>query len=151
MATALRISEAASLGLHATACVAARTPEPVSCREMAALLGVSEAHLAKVLQRLVRYGLMRSARGPKGGFVLARPADQIRLIEVYQAVEGPLRLSPCLLGQPVCGTGRCILGPLLTVVNRQLTEALEGTTVAELALFGARPDPKQRRLGNAQS
>ncbi|MCF8044104.1 MAG: Rrf2 family transcriptional regulator, partial [Desulfarculaceae bacterium] len=68
----LKISEAASLALHTMGLLASRPGEQVPTRELAARLKVSEAHLAKVMQRLGRAGLVRSQRGPKGGFALER-------------------------------------------------------------------------------
>ncbi len=83
MATTLRISEAATLALHATALIGS-SPTRLSAHEMAERLNVSEAHLAKVLQRLAHAGLVRSVRGPHGGFMLARAGSEITLLEVVR-------------------------------------------------------------------
>jgi Rrf2 family protein len=109
----------------------------VTAHEVAETLSVSEAHLAKVLQRLARTGLVESVRGPKGGFALARAGEEISLLQVYEAIEGPLEDTHCLLGEPVCRGDRCILGGLLETVNRQAREYLAGTTLNELtAVYG---------------
>jgi Rrf2 family protein len=128
----LKISEAASLALHTTVLMAARPEERLSTHELAAPLGgVSEAHLAKVLQRLTKAGLVESTRGPGGGFTLARAGDGITLLEVFEAVEGPLDESTCLLGEPVC-QGQCLLGNLIPELNRQVREYLADTRLSEL-------------------
>lgn len=129
----LRISEAASLALHATTLLAANCNRPLSTKEIAAKLRASEAHLSKVLQRLGKVGLVDSTRGPKGGFCLAKAADDISLLEVYEAIEGPLQDSVCLLGEPVCQGEECILGGLLEMVNQQAREHLGGTFLSDLA------------------
>lgn len=128
----LKFSEAASLALH-TAVVLAQNPDKLlTTREIAGELGVSEAHLAKVLQRLVRCGLVHSFRGPGGGFVLASPAETVALLEIYQAIEGPVRAHHCLFDKPVCNGNDCILGGLLTSVHSQVEDYLRQTTLAKL-------------------
>ena len=113
-----KISEAASMALHTMAMMASKPDEPLSAHTMAKALGCSEAHLAKVLQRLGKSGLLASTRGPRGGFVLAKDAGAITLLEIYETIEGPLTPSQCLLGKPVCG-GNCILGGLLGEVDER--------------------------------
>lgn len=135
----LRISDAASLGLHAMTCLAGRRGGPARTAEIASTLGCSHAHLAKVFQRLAKAGLVRSERGPRGGFGLARPAEQITLGDVYEAIEGPLRPTDCLLARPVCGSRGCLLGDLLKSVNRQVDEYLRATTLADLGHLWAEP------------
>jgi len=131
MANVLKVSEAASLALHAMVLLAARD-EVVSTGEIASTLRVSVAHLSKVLQRLARVGLVRSIRGPKGGFILGKASEEITLLDVYEAIEGPLVPSNCLLNTPVCSGERCILGGLLETVNEQVREYLAGTRLSEL-------------------
>jgi Rrf2 family protein len=58
--------------------------------------------LSKVLQRLVRAGMVRSQRGSGGGFALAIPAARVSLLDVVQAIEGPIRLNQCLIEGPTC-------------------------------------------------
>lgn len=134
----LKISDAASLAIHAMAFLAQRFGKRTSAKQIASVLGVSENHLAKVCQRLAKAGLIEATRGPRGGFVLAQPADLITLIQVYEAVEGPLSPSRCLLHRPVCGEN-CIMGELVESVNRQVSEYLRWTTLAQLAKTSAFP------------
>ncbi|MCF8064724.1 MAG: Rrf2 family transcriptional regulator [Desulfarculaceae bacterium] len=127
----LKISEAASLALHTMGLLASRPGEQVPTRELAARLKVSEAHLAKVMQRLGRAGLVRSQRGPKGGFALERNPEDITLLEVYEATEGPLRERRCLLGKPMCN-GNCILGGLLERVGDEVRDYFSQTRLSDL-------------------
>ncbi|NMC70348.1 MAG: Rrf2 family transcriptional regulator [Myxococcales bacterium] len=129
----LAISDAASLALHTAGLLAADPARRRPARELAATLGVSQAHLAKVLQRLARAGLVHSVRGPAGGFVLRRPAGEVTLLEVYEAVMGPLRPSPCLLGRPTCSASGCVLGDLLRRVDADVRAYLSGTRLSALA------------------
>ena len=68
MPTMLKISEAATLALHTAFFLVTNPDRRLTTREMASTMGASEAHLSKVLQRLVHAGLVESVRGPKGGF-----------------------------------------------------------------------------------
>ncbi len=146
MANLLKISEAASLALHTMVYLAANGGRLATTHEIGELLGVSEAHLAKVLQRLAKVGLVDSTRGPRGGFCLARSGDDISLLEVYETIEGPLADSVCLLGTPICTGEKCILGGLLETVNRQVGEYLASTTLAELTdVYGGAQDEKAQR------
>jgi len=128
----LRISEAASLAIHTVVYLAGHTDALVSTRDIAKVLHASEAHLSKVLQRLARVGLVRSIRGPKGGFALLKPANKIPLLEVYEAIEGPINSSVCLLDEPACKTGRCVMGSILRGVYAEIDSYLTRTTVASL-------------------
>ena len=127
----LRISEAASLAMHTMALLAAYPDQALATRDMASSLRVSEAHLAKVMQRLGRAGLVNSFRGPKGGFSLAKPGDQITLLDVFQAVEGPLQPPGCLLGKPAC-QGDCILGGLLSRIGQEVRDYFSRTRLSDL-------------------
>ena len=130
MSSLLRVSEAASLALHTTVFLAGNPGQTVPAREIAATLDVSEAHLAKVLQRLAKVGLVRSFRGPKGGFVLGKNEDEITLLEVYESIEGPLETSSCLFDVQACNGNGCILGDLLETVHRQVTKYLSETKLS---------------------
>ena len=138
MSSILRVSDAASLALHATVFLAARPGGPVPVKEIAAFLGASKAHLMKVLQRLAKAGLVKATRGPAGGYELARRPEKIALKRVYEVIEGPLSITTCLFGKPVCN-GQCILGDLLEAVDERVRDRLAHTTVSDVSgVFGKR-------------
>lgn len=137
----LRISEAASLALHTIVMLAENVGSLLSTGHIASKLGVSEAHLAKVLQRLSKAGYVKSTRGPGGGFVLAKRLDEVRLLDIYELIEGPLEPTTCLLNKPVCN-GHCILGGLLGSLNRQVRERLSELTLSSLVPAQRRCDAK---------
>jgi len=132
MAGIMNISDAASLALHAAAYLAAREGERVATSRIAEALSVSAAHLAKVLGRLERAGLVRGRRGPTGGFELARSPERVTLRDAYEAVEGPIKSARCLLGKPVC-KGRCMLGDLVTSINDQVRAKLGAVRLSDVA------------------
>ncbi len=94
---------------------------------------VTTHHLAKVLQWLGKVGLTDSATGRYGGFRLAKPADELTLLEICEAIEGPLSEPGCLLGRSVCDMKGCLLSELIQSIGQQLEEFLTRTTLAELA------------------
>ena len=137
MSTAIKVSDAASLAMHTMALLAKRKERPMTAQEIAGTLKASKAHLAKVLQRLAHAGLLRSERGPGGGFTLARPGKEVTLLQVYETIEGPLASSTCLLRTRLCGGKNCILGGLLTQVNAQVRQYLAKTRLTDLSTFSA--------------
>jgi Rrf2 family protein len=131
MADLIRMSEATALGLH-TMAVVARHDEPTSTARIATELRASEAHLSKVLQQLVRVGLLSSKRGPSGGYALAKPAGEISLLDVYEALEGPFRQDGCLFAEPVCRQVNCILGDLVGRLRIEAHEQLGSTSLSDV-------------------
>lgn len=132
MANILKFSDAVSLALHTVVLLAANGKRSMSTREIAAALYASEAHLSKVLQRLTRVGLVKSIRGPKGGFELTGDPDSTSLLSVYEAIEGQLEGTDCLLGKRLCDGKSCILGELLKSTNRQVREYLSQTVLSDV-------------------
>jgi Rrf2 family nitric oxide-sensitive transcriptional repressor len=133
MDTILRISDAANLAIHAMAHIAkSKGGVNQSVGEIANHQGVSEAHLSKVMQRLVKVGLLTSRRGPGGGFQLGREAETISLLEILEAMDGPMSDCKCLLGRKKCLFGGCALGTLLTHVNHQVRVFLASRNLTDL-------------------
>ncbi len=135
---AVSFSEAASLAIHATAILAGAGDDPLTAGRMAEILGASEAHLAKVLARLSRAGLVAATRGPHGGFRLSVDASEVTLRDVYEAMEGKLETQHCLAGLPLCNKSRCPLGELLEKVSTEIVEGLAAITLHELRLVDKR-------------
>ncbi len=131
METMLNISEAANLALHAGILLARAEGQPLSARSMAGTLEVSYDHLAKVLQRLDRAGLVKATRGPGGGFSLAKKPGSIRLVDLYEAIDGKLAVSRCLFGRRVCFNGQCIMGDLLGRLSDQVREHFQKTRLSD--------------------
>jgi Rrf2 family protein len=97
------------------------------------LFGFSEAHFAKVMQALSRAGIVRSVRGPAGGTRLARKPDEINLLEVYEALDGPIAENRCLLSPKICTTRCCPLGRELARMNQGLRQTLSGATLLAMS------------------
>lgn len=95
--------------------------------------GVPASFLGKIFQSLSRAGIVKSARGSGGGFSLVRTPDEITVLEVIEAVEGPIALQRCLETDSDC-THRegCALCGLFSEAQDRVKEVFGRTSVAEL-------------------
>jgi Rrf2 family protein len=138
MSDLVKFSDASSLGLHAMALVAGAPDRHLSARELAGRLTVSEHHLAKVLQRLARAGLLESVRGPAGGFALRGDPARITLLEIHEAIDGRVDANHCLLSRErTCAS--CILGEAVREATAVLVGRLSRTRLADVAVALAEP------------
>lgn len=135
------LSKSCEYGLRATIYVAglqsARDFVPV--HEIAKELGISFSFLTKVLQKLVQAGLLRSARGPRGGVALCADAPHRVVMELLDCLDGRLRMEACLLGIRECSQRRPC--PIQMAWQRQrstLFAVLENTSLADLSALGFR-------------
>ena len=95
---------------------------------------VPESYLAKLFQDLNKAGLVRSHRGAKGGFSLARPASEITLRQVIEALQGPISLNRCLDIRDVCPhQDQCAVSLVLREAQEQLLQTLDAATFKALA------------------
>lgn len=87
----MRLGRAAAYAVFATAHLVERgSAAPIQGRDIAESCGIPSGHLLKILQQLVRARILSSERGPGGGFVLRKPPTQITLLEIIEAIEGPI-------------------------------------------------------------
>lgn len=93
-----------------------RSPAPFTARDLAENAGLSLPMVSKILKRLARAGILTSFRGVRGGYDLARSADDISVADIVDALEGPIGLMPCIEAVP----GNAI-------ANRTATSATTGT------------------------
>lgn len=133
MAYIQKISEAGSLALHSAILLAGAGDDKfLPANKMAEMLGASEAHLLKVLQRMVRAAFIDSVRGPSGGYRLKRPANDISLLEIYEVFEGPITTDECLLRKKICSGPTCKLDSFLAKMSQQAKKYLAETKLADL-------------------
>jgi len=107
--------------------------EATFVREVSRATAIPETFLAKIFQRLASKGLVRSRRGFRGGFRLARPARRINLREIVEALEGPIEFHRGLDRLRARGrTGRCQVRQIFGQVQRKVADILEQTTLADI-------------------
>lgn len=134
MSCILKISEAAAIALHAAVLLANNPNRMISVKNIASVLKVSKAHLSKVLLRLERMGLVLSVRGPKGGYALTKSGDDLTLLDIYEAIDGPLILNNCVLKNRICNGSNCIFGGILEILNREFKNQISKTKLNEVVV-----------------
>ncbi len=130
MAKILQLSEAASLALHSMVLIA-KSENHINVNKLAENMGVSRNHLAKVLQQLVKYNFLKSVRGPSGGFILNKPASQITILDIYEAIEGEIYSPECPLDKPVCPFEKCIMGNLVKDMTSQFKKHFQDNNLED--------------------
>jgi Rrf2 family protein len=129
----LQLSEAANLGVHALVYLA-QNPEAVSAAShIAEQMAVSSTHLSKVMGRLAVAGFLTSTRGARGGFALACAPEDVTVLEIVEAIDGPLPESTCMLGRPICSTETCAFTRLHDDVVALMRAHLGSMSIADLA------------------
>ena len=146
----MRFSTGLEYAIHALvylACMPADRPRLAS--EVAAAIDVPEAYLRKILQQLVRGGILSSLRGVRGGVRLARDPSQITLRHVVEAVEGSLPAYDCLRLRRGCSLGTdCPVRLQFERARRAMGAVLDETSMGDLAteLAGRRDGARWLRL-----
>jgi Rrf2 family protein len=96
--------------------------------------GLPRDFMAKVFQKLVHAGVLRSAKGRGGGFALSRPAHEITLMQVVEAVDGPQPYDRCVIGLARCSDDMpCAQHDLYKPIRQRIKDYLNTTTAADLA------------------
>jgi Rrf2 family protein len=104
----------------------------LSVTQVAAQEEISPAFLSKIVRSLARAGVLSTRRGVGGGMTLARPPEQITMLEVIEAAGGPLHLGECLLDPPTClRAPACPIHPHLCEAEQKLREELS-VSIADL-------------------
>ena len=94
---------------------------------------VSEQYLKNLMASLIAANLIRSVRGPRGGFTLARPPSQIRVIEIVQATEGSIALVDCVDAPEICSRADlCVTRDVWTEMGDAMSAVLESLTLQDL-------------------
>ncbi len=113
----------------------ARYPEqsPLAADTIAEALGAPRNYLAKTLHALARAGILRSSRGPGGGFSLLLSADDLTIAQVIAPFGEPADARVCLLNNRACdGQNRCASHNLWHAITEQQDQTMRHTTVADL-------------------
>ncbi len=114
----------------------------VQLRDVAAAGEIPAAFLGKIFQDLVRARLLRSAKGPHGGYALARPPEAVSLLEVKDAIDGTADLERCAVGLVRCSDEMpCPQHEIFKPLRKAIRQYLAGTTLADMAKAAA-----QKRL-----
>ncbi|PZQ51194.1 MAG: transcriptional regulator [Rhodovulum sulfidophilum] len=127
----LRLSRKTALALEAVLDIAYNArPDPVQSRDITARQGIPQRYLEQVLQRLVREGVLRGVRGPRGGYILARERRRVTLGDVVRVVQGldsdedPTPSTAAL--------GEQVIGPLWEGIEAEILRRFDAITMEDL-------------------
>lgn len=127
----LRLSRKTALALEAVLDIAYNArPDPVQSRDITARQGIPQRYLEQVLQRLVREGVLRGVRGPRGGYTLARERRRVTLGDVVRVVQGletdeePTPSSAAL--------GEKVIAPLWEEIEAEILRRFDAVTMEDL-------------------
>jgi Rrf2 family protein len=127
-----QLSKKADYGLIALKHLAQHADSSISAREIASEYRIPAELLAKVLQRLARKGLLVSHQGTHGGYILARDPSKISIVDVVEAIEGPIGITPCERGS--CEQlEKCSVKDPLQKLKAKVVRVLGDTSIYELA------------------
>jgi Rrf2 family protein len=131
----LRLSKKADYALMAMKHLALKADSSsTSAREIAEAYDIPVELMAKVLQLLVRRGLLVSQQGTRGGYSLARPAVEISVADAIQAVEGPLAVTACSAEGELCEQySKCNVRDPLWRIKDRILSALATCSIFEIA------------------
>lgn len=148
------IGSGVEYGLHCLLWLVGSNREPASSRDLAELQGVSLSFVAKIFSKLEKAGIVASSEGLRGGYLLARPADQITVLDVVDAIEGEKHLFDCQQIRGRCAVfgdkppawstnGVCGIHAVMLRAERMMREELGRTTVIDLARSADRKAPAE--------
>jgi Rrf2 family iron-responsive transcriptional regulator len=114
--------------------IALQEDKPAKIKQIAVYLNSSETHLAKILQTLSKKGFVTSARGRNGGFVLAKPANEINFNSIYECIESEICLESCPFSKDSCSFKNCIYGGFLNTMKAEIKDFFTGRYLSDVIL-----------------
>lgn len=141
----LRVTKLTDYATVVLTVLAARPGEVLSASELAEHAGLEPPTVSKLLKPLAQAGLVEGLRGVHGGYRLARSAGTITLIEIVEAMEGPLAITECSQDHGQCGIAhQCGVRSNWRLINDVVADALRGVTLAQM-LHPLSPSGDERR------
>lgn len=129
----LRVTKLTDYATVVLTTLAAQSDAVHSASELAERAGLEVPTVAKVLKPLAQAGLVVGFRGANGGYRLARVASEISLIEIVEAIEGPLGMTECSVHAGACGIEQsCNVRANWRRINDVVADALRGVTLAQM-------------------
>ena len=141
----LRVTKLTDYATVVMTVLAARPGEVLSAPELAEQAGLEAPTVAKVLKPLAAAGLVAGFRGANGGYRLARAAADINLVEIVEALEGPLAMTECSVHDGQCGIeASCGVRANWRRINDVVADALRGVSLAQM--LGPAPRPSRKGI-----
>ena len=130
----MQITRQADYALRAVLYLARLDPhERAATSAIAKAQDIPPSFLAKIISQLSIAGLLHTARGARGGVRLARPPEEITLLDVVEAIDGPIRLNECVDDEKDCDFGKdCPLRRIWQEAQQDLLQRLRNTNFGQL-------------------
>lgn len=142
----LRVTKLTDYATVVLTVLAARSGEVLSASELAEQAGLEAPTVSKILKPLSQAGLVEGLRGVHGGYRLARDASQITLVEIVEAMEGPLAITECSQDHSQCGIAQtCGVRSNWRLINDVVGDALRRVTLAQMLQPLSLPGDSRRR------
>lgn len=131
----MQITRQADYAVRAVSFLARLAPgERVPTSLIAERQRIPQTFLAKIISQLSAAGIIRATRGARGGVALARTSENVNLLEVIEAIDGPVRLNECVTDPDVCSMSEiCPVRSVWCKAQAELVERLQGTRFNQLA------------------
>lgn len=131
----MQITKQADYAIRAVLYLAKLGPnERAATSQVAAEQHIPPSFLAKIISQLSIAGLLHTSRGARGGVMLARPPEEITLLEVVEAIDGPIALNECVNDINACTFGHeCPLRPVWCEAQDELVNRLRNTNFSQFA------------------
>ncbi len=149
----MRLNEGIEWAVHSCSILCGLPPDTaLSARHIAELFDLPAPYLAKTLQQLSAAGIVQTKRGRTGGYALARPAEEVTLLDIVEALEGRQALFRCteIRRRGPCAaasdryTKPCGIARAMWRADKAWREELAGTTLAEIAQTGRAETPAEQ-------
>ena len=129
----LRVTKLTDYATVVLTVLAARPGDVLSAADLAEIAGLETPTVSKLLKPLAQAGLVSSQRGVHGGYRLNRAAHEITLVEIVEAMEGPLAMTECSQHDSQCGIAKqCGVRANWRLINDVVADALRGVTLAQM-------------------
>ena len=130
----MQIPRRVDYGLRAAIYLSTQDPDrSCSLAEIAKQQGIPRKFLEKIIQDLIHSGLVKSKRGPDGGYTLTRSPDEISFQDIIEALEGPIAVNVCMDQRLSCDhLPRCTMLGVWSEIQRKVVDVFARTTLADL-------------------
>lgn len=130
----MQITRQADYALRAILYLAKIEPaQRAATSQIAEAQRIPPSFLAKIVSQLSIAGLIHTSRGARGGVSLARPPEEISILEVVEAIDGPISFNECTAHESACSFGEeCVLRPIWCEAQAELVNRLHHVTFAQL-------------------
>ena len=129
----MKLSAKGKYGLYAMYYLAQHEGEGPQSLQSVSAVGVPKQYLEQLLGHLRRAGLVTTVRGAQGGYQIAKPPKEISLLDIVDAMEGPLKLSECMADETLCDRYRaCPVRPVWQQVTDSINHELSQVTLESM-------------------